>query len=92
MQSVEKKKKKKRVKEIISEDSVLVGKRVLIFLKKMWEANIEMHECWQKKDFCVEGGCFGGATGAMLYQKRRQAKWSQFVIMYCYAYDLVRMY
>jgi len=37
MQSVEnngkqkKKKKKKRVKEIISEDSVLVGKRVLIF-------------------------------------------------------------
>jgi len=35
MQSVdkdgEKKKKKKRVKEIVSEDSVLVGKRVLIF-------------------------------------------------------------
>jgi len=82
------------MKEIIREDSVLVGEKgVDLLKKKMWEAKIEMHECWQRKNFCVEVGWFGGAAGAMAWrQKRRQAKWSQFVILYCYAYDLVRMY
>jgi len=70
MQSVEKdgekKKKKKRMKEIIREDSVLVGEKGVDLLKndvagKDWNAWV-----LTKKDFCVEVGWFGGATGAMV--------------------------
>jgi len=60
------KKKKKRLKEIIREDSVLVGEKGVDFLKKMWEAKIEMHECWQQKISVWKIGWFGGATGAMV--------------------------
>jgi len=34
----------------------------------------------QKKDFCVEGGWFGGATGAMVEQKKAASR----VVAICY--------
>jgi len=61
-----KKKKKKRMKEIIREDSVLVGEKGVDFFKK--DVTGKDWNAWvlTKKDFWVEGGWFGGATGAMV--------------------------
>jgi len=64
MQSVEKdgglkKKKKRRVKEIISEDSVLVGEKGVDFLKKRCDGQRLKCMSVDKKIFCVAVGWFG---------------------------------
>jgi len=62
-----KKKKKKRVKEIISEDSVLAGEKGVDFFEKRCDRQrLKCMSVDKKKDFCVEGGWFDGATGAMV--------------------------
>jgi len=54
------------MKEIIREDSVLVGEKGVDFFKK--DVTGKDWNAWvlTKKDFWVEVGWFGGATGAMV--------------------------
>jgi len=68
MQSVENDgKKKKKKKEIIRKDSVLVGEKGVDSFKKK-RCDRQRLKCMSvdKIDFCVEGGWFDGATGAMV--------------------------
>jgi len=95
MQSVEKdgEKKKKRMQDIISEDSVLAGEKGVDFLKKRCER--QRLNCMSVDKKKISVWKLVGLVEQLVRwcsKKRRQAKWSQFVIMYCYAYDLVRMY
>jgi len=54
------------VKEIISEDSVLVGEKGVDLLKKRCDRQRLNCMSVDKNKFCVEVGWFGGATGAMV--------------------------
>jgi len=89
MQSVEKDgEKKKKKKEIIKEDSVLVGEKGIDLLKKRCGRQRLKRMSVDKKRFLCgswlvwwSNWCDGGATGAMVQQKkRRRVGWSQFVI------------